>query len=69
MYYQAIYADLGLIVSEEFLSKNKFFQHRIMDSGLYVLLRQGELFAFLGYYYDPELEMLTMQTYQTPRVL
>ncbi len=57
--------DLGVMVSEGFLSENEFLLHRIMDSGFYVPLKHTELFALLDYYCDPALDILTTQTCQT----
>lgn len=62
---KAVSIDLGVMVSEGFLSENEFLLHRMLDSGLYVPLKQTELFALLDYYCDPELDILTMQTCQT----
>lgn len=57
--------DLGVMVSEGFLSENEFLLHRMMDSGFYVPLKYTELFALLDYYCDPALDILTTQTCQT----
>lgn len=62
---KAVSIDLGVMVSEGFLSENEFLLHRMVDSGLYVPLEQTELLALLDYYCDPELDILTMQTCQT----
>ena len=46
---KAVSIDLGVMVSDGFLSENDFLLHRMMDSGLYVPLRDIELFALLDY--------------------
>ena len=53
------------MVSEGFLSENDFLLHRMMDSGLYIPLKNAELFALLDYYCNPALDILTTHTCQT----
>ncbi|KAF6234301.1 hypothetical protein HO173_007723 [Letharia columbiana] len=62
---KAVSIDLRVMVSEGFLSENEFPLHRMLDSSLYVPLKQIELFGLLDYLCDPELDTLTTQTCQT----
>ena len=61
---KAVSIDLGVMVSEGFLAENDFLMHRMMASGLYVPLKNTQLFALLDYYCDPALDVLTTQTCQ-----
>lgn len=62
---KAVSIDLRVMVSEGFLSENKFPLQRMLDSGPHVPLKQTEPFALPDYLCDPELDTLTTQTCQT----